>query len=159
VSPGGPVARARDALRFLPTRRLAAAVAAVAPLWLLSGSETGAAGAALVTVGVAAAAVLDALALPAAGDLDVELWLPSQVGIGDRARGEYRVASRWPGRVRFRLHDALPAGVERVADALDAGDDASAVATRTVPSSPRAKSRRASGDSLVFVVPAHQITA
>lgn len=123
-----------DALRFLPTRRLAALAALTAPVWLLSGTATGVTIAAAVTAVVFGAALIDALLVPSTRDLGVELLLPATVGIGDEVRGEYRVSSAWRGRVRFRLFDAMPAGVSRAdADAPPAAEPRGRGAALVVP--------------------------
>ncbi len=101
---------------FLPTRKLAACTALVAPAWLMSSTSTGAAVAISVTVILILTVLYDALTMPAKRDMEVQLELPPSVGIGDRVMGEYRVRSRWPGRISFRLHSNLPVGVEHVID-------------------------------------------
>ncbi|MEJ7810561.1 MAG: DUF58 domain-containing protein [Gemmatimonadaceae bacterium] len=111
---------ARAATAFLPTRRLAAAIALLAPLWLLAYTRAGALPALAAFAIVALAALRDALWLPSARDIEVETTLPETVGIGDRVASEYRVRSRWPARLRFRLHDALPDALERTPEAAAA---------------------------------------
>jgi uncharacterized protein (DUF58 family) len=47
--------------------------------------------------------------------------VPEHVGLGERVEGEYRLRSRWPRRLRLRVHDRPPVGVARVgADGLPA---------------------------------------
>ncbi|MBC7788490.1 MAG: DUF58 domain-containing protein, partial [Anaerolineae bacterium] len=101
---------------FLPTRRLAAFTALLAPVWLVSLTPGGVVLAIGVTVGLAFAILYDVLTMPGKRDVDVELKLPPSVGIGDDASGEYLVHSRWPGRIRIRLHANLPPGIEQVPD-------------------------------------------
>jgi uncharacterized protein (DUF58 family) len=104
---------ARAALSFAPTRRLAALLAALALLWLTSGSSTGAAVAALASVAVALAALLDAALLPARSDLEVLRELPVTLGVGDVVEGRYVVESRWGRPLTVSLHDAMPAAFVR----------------------------------------------
>ncbi len=118
----------RDALGFAPTRRLAALVAAAAPLWLLSGTRLGLVVAAAATLAVIVAALADALLLPAARDLDVHRELPDTLGVGDPATGSYRVDSRWGRPVTVTLHDALPAVLASVTAARDDARGAVALA-------------------------------
>lgn len=109
---------------FLPTRRLAIAVALLAPLWLLSEWGAGFAMAAVVTVGLAVLAAVDVALLPDTRDLDVEREAPVTLGVGDRGTGRYLVRSHWGRRLRVRLFDALPESLVAVRDAecvLDLG--------------------------------------
>ena len=98
----------RQALGFAPTRRLAVLVACLAPVWLLSGSSAGLVVAALGTVALAVAVLLDVALLPAARDLDVRRELPTTLGVGDTADGRYEVESRWGRPLTISVHDALP---------------------------------------------------
>jgi uncharacterized protein (DUF58 family) len=101
--------------RCLPTRRFAAALALLAPLWLLSFSPVGLAVAAVLTALLVAVAVSDAWRIPSPRSVVVERQFPPAVGIGDVATGGYhvratgRAASAPPLTLRF--YDALPAGV------------------------------------------------
>ncbi|MEO6209383.1 MAG: DUF58 domain-containing protein, partial [Gemmatimonadaceae bacterium] len=61
---------------------------------------------------VAVAVVADVLLLPAKWQLAAQRIVPSNVGLGDRERGEYRVRSTTSRTLRFTLFDALPAVVE-----------------------------------------------
>jgi uncharacterized protein (DUF58 family) len=101
-------------LSFAPTRRLALVTALLAPTWLLSGSDLGAASAALVALAVVIAALTDALRAPGAADVAVERELAPTVGLGERGDGVYHVRSRWPRALRVTLHDALPPALARV---------------------------------------------
>lgn len=118
--------RWRPRTHYLPTRRLATAVALTAPLWLLSGTGAGLAVAALGTAAVLAVAVLDALLAPSRGEVRLTRTFPATVGIGDTARGSYEIAARgvtgaathWARQIASRgrglaltLHDALPTGL------------------------------------------------
>ncbi|HEX6057623.1 MAG TPA: DUF58 domain-containing protein [Gemmatimonadaceae bacterium] len=98
-------------LRARPTRRAAALVALVAPLWLLSGTAVGA-GAAMIATGVVLAAlVADLLFVPGRASVAVERRLSGTIGLGDETRGEVAVTSLWPYRVRARVHDELSPAV------------------------------------------------
>ena len=94
-----------------PTRRLAALLALVAPLWLLSGSDAGYAIALGATALVALAACADLFMLPR--EVMLQRQLPSSVGVGDRAEAAYRLRSHWPRAVRATLHDRIPPAVIR----------------------------------------------
>ena len=103
------IVRAWRAVAFVPTRRLALAVAVVAPLWLLSRMPGGvwiAFGAALLLL---LAALVDVAMLPTPRDLDVERRLEPTIGVGDDAELGYRIESRWGRPLVVSLYDALPA--------------------------------------------------
>ena len=97
----------RALVALIPTRRLVAIVIALSPLWLVS--EVAAAYALVV---VAALVILDMLLLPAKWQLTAQRIVPSNVGLGDKERGEYRVRSTAPRILRFTLFDALPRIIE-----------------------------------------------
>ncbi len=101
-------ARLRRALGYAPTRRLAAAVAAVAPLWLLSGWTAGAALAAAATGGVLLAVLVDLALQPSDTDVDVSREVPESLGVGDRATAGYHVRSRWGRPLFVTVYDELP---------------------------------------------------
>ncbi|MEO6528771.1 MAG: DUF58 domain-containing protein, partial [Gemmatimonadaceae bacterium] len=104
--------RVRDlwrAVAFIPTRRLALALTAVAPLWLFSAGAVGIWPAIVALAALLIAAVVDVAMLPAAGDVQVERALDPTVGVGDSSELSYRVTSRWGRPVIATLHDALPA--------------------------------------------------
>lgn len=97
----------RALISVLPTRRLVMLVVALAPLWLISDV------AAIIALAlIAVAVVADILLLPAKWQLTAERIVPSNVGLGDRERGEYRVRSTASRALRFTLFDALPPVVE-----------------------------------------------
>lgn len=104
--------------RFAPTRRLALAVALLAPLWLLSGGAAGLALAAGALVLLGAAVVFDSLALPGAARVAVRRELPSAIGLGDPVAGAYHVTSTAGAALRGELFDRPPAAVERAGGAL-----------------------------------------
>jgi uncharacterized protein (DUF58 family) len=116
------IASVRAAVGFVPTRRLAAAIAAVAPLWLSSGWPIGEWVAALVLFALLAALAVDVATLPRRSDLDVHREFPQTVGVGDHADGRYVVTSHWARRLVITLFDALPAkhlsGAELFAEAM-----------------------------------------
>jgi uncharacterized protein (DUF58 family) len=93
---------------FLPTRRMAIAVALLAPLWLLSWWSAGLVIAALATVALLVAVAVDTVLLPDSRDLDVEREAPLTLGVGDSGEGRYAVRSHWGRPLRVRLFDALP---------------------------------------------------
>ncbi|HET7566274.1 MAG TPA: DUF58 domain-containing protein [Gemmatimonadaceae bacterium] len=103
--------------RFVPTRRLAALVALLAPVWLVSFMTAGGALAAAVVVLVLAVVIGDLLLAPGEHELTVERHAPSTIGIGDRATGEYHVRiTRTDGThrdIHVALYDALPSAVEQ----------------------------------------------
>jgi len=104
------VNRRNALLQFVPEPRLALVVAVLSGLWLLPGTlgrtaALGALGVVLVVV------IADAMALPAASDITVERVMPTTVGIGDRASGEYVVRSRWGLPLHVQLNDEVPIGV------------------------------------------------
>jgi uncharacterized protein (DUF58 family) len=101
-------ARLRAALGFAPTARLAMVTAAIAPLWLLSGTRAGYSVAVVASSALLVIALLDAILLPSAHDLEPVRELPATVGVGDAAEGIYRVDSRWGRPLVVSLHDALP---------------------------------------------------
>ena len=103
--------RITPALRFVPERRLALAIALAAPLWILPGRAGDVAGGvalALVTLAVA----IDILWLPAPRSLAITRELGASVGIGDHAEGAYLVTSRWSRPLAVRFEDELPPAVE-----------------------------------------------
>jgi len=112
----------RTALRYAPARRWAVLVALTAPVWIVSGSTTGAAIAIVITGLVVLAGFLDALSIPGRRQLQVRRDLPESAGLGDRIDGEYRVQSLWPLRLDVEVHDAL-------APAIDAVDAAATTVT------------------------------
>ena len=97
----------RAMVSIIPTRRLVAIVIALSPLWLLS--DEAAAYALLVVAGVV---ILDMLLLPAKWQITAQRIVPSNVGLSDKERGEYRVRSTAPRVFRFALFDALPSIID-----------------------------------------------
>jgi uncharacterized protein (DUF58 family) len=100
---------ARDAMAFVPTRRLAAVAAGAAPLWLLSAIPHGAIVAEIAVALLLVAIVIDVAALPSRDDLEVDRTLPDTIGVGDRVSGRYLVTSHWARPLEVTLFDALPA--------------------------------------------------
>ena len=97
----------RALVAVIPTRRLVAIVIALSPLWLVSDDV-----AIYALVIVAAAVILDMLLLPAKWQITAQRIVPSNVGLGDKERGEYRVRSTAPRILYFTLFDALPRIIE-----------------------------------------------
>lgn len=93
---------------FVPTRRLAAALGVVAPLWLLSGTTVGFIVAAASLFVVLAALAVDVAFLPASRDFDVLREFPETIGVGDVAEGRYLITSHWVRALHAQLVDALP---------------------------------------------------
>ncbi|MFL5607900.1 MAG: DUF58 domain-containing protein [Gemmatimonadaceae bacterium] len=109
----------RRVFGFAPTRRLAAAIGVVAPLWLLSGWTAGAAVAALVSAAVLLAALLDVALLPTHNDVDVSRAVPDTLGVGDRAEATYHLRSRWGRPLFVTVYDELPAYLFAERDAAE----------------------------------------
>lgn len=99
-----------------PTRRLAVAIAVIAPLWMFSGSFSGHVVALTALIVLAAAVILD-VAFAASG-LTVERDFPASVGVGDEVRAGYRLRSAAQQPVRVTWYHRLPPAVERVDDSL-----------------------------------------
>jgi uncharacterized protein (DUF58 family) len=99
--------------RLAPTRRLAALLVLLSPLWLLSGLGAGLAVAAGALFLAAAATLFDALALPGEGRVEVRREGPFTVGLGERGAASYVVRSSWPRPLHGTLADRPPAAVER----------------------------------------------
>ena len=97
----------RALVSVIPTRRLVIIVAVLSPLWLVSQPV-----AAFALAIVAAAVILDLLLLPAKWQVTAQRIVPTNVGLGDNERGEYRVRSTAPRVLRFTLFDALPRSIE-----------------------------------------------
>lgn len=93
---------------FLPTRRLAVAVALLAPLWLSSWWRAGFVLAAVASLALAVLVALDIALLPDTRDLDVEREAPATLGVGDAAEGRYLVRSHWGRPLKVALFDTLP---------------------------------------------------
>ncbi|MFI5242436.1 MAG: DUF58 domain-containing protein [Gemmatimonadales bacterium] len=87
----------------VPTRRLVAIVLACSLLWLVSSAA-----AVVALMAIAIGVAVDLLLLPAPWQIAVHRVVPSNVGLGDAERGEYRVRSTFANHVKFALYDALP---------------------------------------------------
>ena len=101
---GGPF------LRFAPTPRLAAVVAAASLLWLAPGG--GGLAAELGIVAIAVVAAFDWLRLPVRRLLTVTRIAPGSTGIGDRVDGTYELESRCPRALTVELYDRLTGQVQ-----------------------------------------------
>ncbi len=97
--------------RVLPTRRLGTLIAAASALWLFSWFAAGAALAALATVLIGVAALIDSLSLPRVDDVAVHRDLPEATGLGDETAATYQVTTTALREVRFTLHDLPPRDV------------------------------------------------
>ena len=123
----------RRVFRIAPQPRLAIAVAAVAPLWLVPGT----AGTVLVAAGALAlivATAADWLLLPPRDRLAIEREMPEAIGLGDSVEARYVVTSRWKRDVIVRIADELPPSIrgtvaERGEVAVPAGQDVTVAAT------------------------------
>jgi uncharacterized protein (DUF58 family) len=105
---------------FAPTRRLALLIALVAPLWLLSGWTWGFRVALAVQLLIILAALVDAILLPAARDVELVRRAPATIGVGDQDALRYEIGSRWGRPLALTLHQALPAGFLTFDDAEQA---------------------------------------
>lgn len=95
---------------LVPTSRIAAAVALVAPLWLVP-SDAGR-WLPLAALGVLTLLVVaDWLSLPRSRDVSLEHELPASIGIGDAGTGRYVVRSLWGKQLLAELIDELPDAV------------------------------------------------
>lgn len=94
--------------QYVPTRRLAAVVAVLSPVWLFTLSPRTAivplVGIAVVLLVVA----LDALFIPGRHAIGVARTLPALVGVGDTVTGEYTIENRTGRRQCAILYDAFP---------------------------------------------------
>ncbi|MFI5233726.1 MAG: DUF58 domain-containing protein [Gemmatimonadales bacterium] len=93
-------------LRYAPRRRLAAAVAVAAFLWMLPGRAGIAATEAALAV-IALLTAVDMALLPSRRAISLTRALPGTVGLGDSADGTYTIASQWPRAVILELRDRL----------------------------------------------------
>ena len=100
----------RTVLAFVPERRLAAALAGCALLWLVPGIG-GALGAAALAM-LAMLVLVDAARLPSRHTFTIEREAPASVGLGDANGMTYHLVNRSGTPVRARLQDRLPACVE-----------------------------------------------
>lgn len=100
---------------YTPTRRLALAVALLAPLWLLSGSAVGLALATGATLLLVVLAGSDVVRAPDRAAVEVERVLPATIGLGDPVAGTYTLRTARGRALRVCVHDRLPAAVERTA--------------------------------------------
>jgi uncharacterized protein (DUF58 family) len=98
----------RDTFGFTPTRRLAYATAAIAPLWLLAWVPGGIYVPSALVLMLAVALVADVALLPVARNIEIARTFPQTLGIGDEAEGTIRVRSHWNRDLLIQLSDALP---------------------------------------------------
>jgi len=104
-------------LRFAPSRRLALALLALAPLWVVSATAWGAILVVAALVVLLALVAAEAALMPGGGELAVERELPPSLGLGDEpSPARYRVRSSWPSPTPGAVHDSLPPALERVGE-------------------------------------------
>lgn len=108
----------RVLLRLIPTRRLAAAVAGMALLWLLPGRVGVVAGLAGLVV-LLVLVVIDWVTLPGRRDILIERDVAGSVGIGDANDGMYTLRSAWPRDVTVRVQDEFPPAVRGGVSTVD----------------------------------------
>ncbi len=98
-------------LRYVPTAKLAACIAAAALLWLLPLPSPWSLVAAFAGIAVVVgAATWDLLQLPPRASLTLTRTAPAQLGSGDDDTIDYTLTSSWPQPVRAQLADrGLPA--------------------------------------------------
>ncbi len=97
----------RRFVRFVPQPRLAIAVSAIAPLWLLpSPFDEYAGGTALLLLMLAV--VVDVLRLPPRAAITLERDCADMVGIGDEIIMRYTISNRHARPIDMLLYDALP---------------------------------------------------
>ena len=115
-------------LRVIPTRRLAAAVAAAGLLWLLPGQVGVLAGIAGI-IALLLLVVIDWIMLPGRRGILVEREAPGAVGIGDRVDGTYTVRSAWARPLDVTVVDEMPAAVRGGVGSVDVKLPANGTAT------------------------------
>src|SRR3569833_1756383 len=98
--------------QYVPTRRLALAVALLSPLRLLGSGSRYALVPAVALAVLLFIAVIDALLIPERRAIEVARTLPPNVGVGDTTHGRYTVEHGVRRTVRVELFDAIPAAVE-----------------------------------------------
>lgn len=100
-------------IHLVPTRRLAAAVALLAPAWLLppmpGGMEAGWVAAMLVAVAI----IVEISMLPGMSHIALERRVQQSVGLGEDSRGRYDLISTWPRQIRATVFDSFPHEIER----------------------------------------------
>lgn len=124
--------RPRFFLSVVPEPRLAALLAAAAALWLLpdeAGRIAGLSALALIAIAVAA----DYVRLPTGTSLTVTRELPTSLGLGDDALGEYLIANSGPAALRVTLADRFPAVLTGGAGTAHVSVNRRAVARHEVP--------------------------
>lgn len=109
-------ARSRHAW-VIPAPRLAALIAAAAPVWLLSGYHWGLLLALLLAAGVIAAVVYELVTLAPARVVTISRDAPTRTGLGDATELAYTVHSEWPRMLRVFIHESLPAALRPATEA------------------------------------------
>lgn len=111
----------RRILRIFPQPRLALAVAAVTPLWLLP-DPAGPLAAGIALAAIALAVIADWLQLPGQAGLAVTRDVPETLGLGDEVPIRYVVASQWRRPLFVRVADELPVTIRGGASAGGAAE-------------------------------------
>lgn len=95
----------------VPAPRLAALVAVVAPVWLLSGAPWGLVLSLLVTAAVAGAVLFELVTLAPARAVTITREAPIRTGLGDPTELAYTVHSGWHRPLLIAIHESLPAAL------------------------------------------------
>lgn len=96
---------------IVPTRRLAAAAAIVAPLWIFSENRAGLMAAAVASLALLVIALGDAMLTPGRSGMELIRTAPRVIGVGDEEAIVYHVRSHWRAPLRVRLFHRLPEGL------------------------------------------------
>lgn len=95
---------------ILPTRRVAYAIAATSPLWLLSATRLGTAPASAALTIIAIAVVVDLVRIPSAKALTLERRVSPSAGLGEELPISYEISSSWNRPIAFTLLEYFPTG-------------------------------------------------
>lgn len=101
----------------VPAPRLAAVVAAGAPVWLLSGFDWGLLLSLLVTAAVAGALLYELVTLAPRRVVTLTRETPSRTGLGDATELTYTGHSEWHRRLVLSIHESPPPALRRVTTA------------------------------------------
>ncbi len=94
--------------RYAPTTRLAAIVALVAPIWILSSGVTGQVVATATVALIVIAALADALRIPGPDYIQLDRIFPASIGVGDLKEATYTITSSWPVSLSVAVTQQLP---------------------------------------------------
>lgn len=98
---------------MIPAPRLAALIAAAAPVWLLSGFTWGLLLSLLATAVVLGAVLYDYVTLPPRRAITVTREAPSRTGLGDPTALTYVVHSEWHRPLLISIHELPPPALRR----------------------------------------------